>query len=177
MMNDSLADVLANLTEALLPLNSHLLTLASVCGLFFVGGGLLRLARTRGLSTGTGQALGSIVIGFLLFGLKALVLAASTSLFEEEASLVSQLALVQKSSLFQPYIRFAVTCVVLLGLISIIRGLIRLRNASLGIPQSMASAITHLLAGIVCVNIVTFARLFGATAGGMVEAVIKSIFS
>ena len=43
--------------------------------------------------------------------------------------------------------------------------------------QSMASAITHLLAGIVCVNIVTFARLFGATAGGIVEAVIESIFS
>ncbi|MCR5562137.1 MAG: hypothetical protein K6F46_02020 [Desulfovibrio sp.] len=177
MPQDALADVLANFSEALLPLNEHLLTFASVAGFVLVGGGLLHLARTRGLSTGTGQALCSILIGFLLFGLKALIIQASTSLFTEEACLTSQLALLHNEPLFKPYIRFAVLTVILLGLISIIRGLCKLREASLGIPRSLASAITHLLAGLICVNIVTFAKIFGATAGGMVEEIIKTLFS
>ncbi len=177
MSEDALADVLNNLTEALLPLDGHLLTFAAVIGFVLVGTGLLRLARSRGLSTGTGAAIIQIVLGFPLFGCKAFIAAASVTLFEEEASLSSQLGLLQRTDLFRPYIRFAVTCVILLGIVSIIRGLLRLRDASLGASQGVALGLTHLLAGLVCVNIVTFARIFAATAGGIVEQIITKIFS
>lgn len=174
-MQDELGEILENLTQVLSGLDSHLYTIAGVLGFFITGHGIWHLKNHA--KGETGRALLSMGIGIMLFSMPSFVNSISLSLFEQEASLTSQLGGLSSHGILEPYIRFAITIVVLLGLASLIKGLLRLRSTALGNESGLWSGLTHILGGIVCMNIVTFARIFGASAGGIVNDVIQKLFS
>ena len=141
--SDALATILSNLSEALLGLEKVFYTMAGVLGFLLLGFGLWRLTRVAKYGESALPALGSCSVGVLLFGLEAFTKAASLTLFEEEASLSSQINKISNPSVMAPYLKFAVTVVVLLGIISLIRGFLRLRAASLGQEESLWPGLTH----------------------------------
>ena len=176
MAQDALASMLTNLSSALQGLEQTFLLLAAVVGLWLIGRGLLQL---RSTPTSPGRpivGLSTLFVGMLLFSLKALLDAASRTLFEQEAALNSQLNLTQGTGIIEPYVQFAVTIVVLLGIYSVLKGLLYLQRSSAQ-EQYVWSALSHLGGGIICINIITFAKIVGNSAGGVLQDLINKLFS
>ncbi|MCR4666943.1 MAG: hypothetical protein K5657_06580 [Desulfovibrio sp.] len=171
-MAQALESILENLAAVLGGLDQTVYTVSAVIGVAFVGRALFLMKHGER----TGIALTTLALGVMLFSLKSLISAASLSLFEEEAGLLSQLAGIRNQGLLSPYIHFAVTIVVLVGILSILRGILKLHASATGHGESFWQGLTHLFAGILCVNIVTFARLFGQSAGGVVAELIEALF-
>ncbi|MBQ7585024.1 MAG: hypothetical protein IJU40_02095, partial [Desulfovibrionaceae bacterium] len=116
MAQDTLAEILDNLSQSLLNLDQSFYVVAAIMGLAFIGWGLITLKRSAISPQPLTPALISILLGTLLFSLQTLVDAASISLFEQEASLTRELTLNSDLNLLKPYIRFAVIVVVILGI-------------------------------------------------------------
>jgi hypothetical protein len=69
------------------------------------------------------------------------------------------------------YVTFAVRFVRIIGVIGILRGILLLR-ASAADSKVFFKAVTHLIGGILCVNIVQFLNAIGTSAGGDVQSTI-----
>lgn len=72
------------------------------------------------------------------------------------------------------YIEFAVYAIMLIGLIGIARGICLIKDTP-NQSSSFPKAITHVIGGILAINIVTFLQGIGATIGGDVQTYIASI--
>ncbi|MBR4742319.1 MAG: hypothetical protein IK079_05425 [Desulfovibrio sp.] len=169
MSNDDFSQILINLNTALLSVDQTLYTVASITGFVLIGASLLSLANPHGTKT---RHLLTLILGCLLFSCKTFVNVLSLTLFEQEARLAQD----SSASLLAPYVHFAVTVFFLLGIVSIIKGLLRLRQLNSGEENAIWSGLTHLFAGVLCVNIQTFAHVFGRTAGGIVQNIIEKLF-
>lgn len=173
---DTLGSLLDNLTQALFTLDASLPWLAAVLGLACVGHGLILCIRHTKTHTHLGAGLAHLCIGFLLFSIHAFVEALSLSFFEEEVSLSKELSHIAGTSVIRPYLRFSVAVVVLVGTISILKGLWYLRRASMENDTPLVLGIGHIAAGVVCVNIITFAEILGKTCGGAVQQILTLLF-
>ncbi|MBQ7607322.1 MAG: hypothetical protein IJU76_05070 [Desulfovibrionaceae bacterium] len=173
---ETVGSLLTNLTSALSGLAPLFETVAAVLGIAFVGYGLLALIDHARFGHSLAKGLTSLGIGFLLVGINAFASALSLSLFEEEISLAREVGKVRADALLSPYFSFAVTVVFLVGSVSVIRGLLFLRRVGAGQESCFWPGVSHLLAGVLCLNIVTFARFFGNTCGGLVQNLITHLF-
>ena len=175
MDQDALALMLTNLSQILSNLDQTVYVLAAIIGLTLIGLSLLKLKDSAQKSTPVLPHILTLLLGTLLFSLKAFIDAASLSLFEQEAALSQELNQIAVANIYQPYINFAVTVTVILGIIAVPQGLLRLRAASLGQPEYFWPGLTHLLAGIACINIVTLTRIIANSIGGAFANIISKI--
>ena len=177
MAQDDFGIMLDNLTQTLGTLDDTFYVVSAISGLSLIGISLIKLKTcSTQHNANVFPHLLTLLFGTLLFGLKTFIDAASLSLFEQEAALSHELNQIAVDSIFKPYLRFAITVTVLLGIYSAIKGLMRLRQASLGQETCFWQGLTHLLGGIACINIVTLARLIGQTTGGAVQSLISKLF-
>jgi hypothetical protein len=72
------------------------------------------------------------------------------------------------------YLRLVVLMVALTGLIGVARGLYLMR-LSAGEGGGLARAIVHIVGGILCINLVEFIKLLGASLGVDVEVLVSSL--
>ena len=173
---ESLGTMLSRLTNALVSADTTLTVLALVLGVAFVGHGLLALIRHSKTGSHLGIGLGELFLGFLLVGLPSFINAFSLTLFEEEASLSRELGKIAAPQEISPYLTFAIAVVVLVGIASVIRGFVYLRNASSGRDEYTWLGLTHIVAGILCINTIPLAQLLGNTCGGIVQSILSLLF-
>ncbi len=170
-----LLEILDNIIQNLDPWWGTIQSFAYLIGIIFVGWGLVYLSQAGGASRqmmGPNQNLkakflGAFTGGIFLLNLPTVLNVFSQTLFEKDSqqSLSFNVAATDAAG---TYIEFAITIVVLIGLMGIIKGCILLRYSAED-PKSLWQAITHMVGGVVCVNILVFIEMLGNTLGGRFE--------
>lgn len=118
--------------------------------------------------------LAAFLTGALLASFTSVVDALTMSVFAESAP--SDMASVSVGSVggLEPMIRLAVTIVMLVGAYQVVKGLVLLKEAALG-ARTFWPATTHILGGVLCLNIKTFMLALGSTVGGTLESTVRAL--
>lgn len=175
--SNELAVILTNLTGAIGGAIEPIRAIGYLLGLCFLGFGLMNLRRVHDgpQGGGGGKATASIVIGVLMLSLTGTIDTLSVLLFGHETQMLSAAANTG-SDVLGAYMRFAITLVVVVGFYCVIKGLIKLRHTGDGREDQWWSGWTHIVGGIVCCNISSFAHALGSAAGGVVQDVVNKLF-
>jgi hypothetical protein len=154
--------MLANATVNLGPWWPAVKAILALCGLCLFLKGLHGLAAGRGGRGGLSRQLWYLLPAALLVNNGALLDALSHSLLG--APSVAGLSFQAPGHPARNLIQFAVHLVALIGLIGIGRGIMLLRMVGER-PGAMAPALTHVIGGILCVNLVPTLKLVAGTLG------------
>ncbi len=172
-MNE-LAVVLGNLTGQIGAAADPLFIIAIVIGVAFLGIGLHGIA--KGNERGdAGRGFVCLCIGVFLVSFKSVLDMFSESLFGHQAELLSGVPHKGGNSI-DVYITFATTLVVIVGIYSVIKGLVKLKQAGDGKSDSFWSGAVHILGGIICCNIDSFAHMVGDSAQGVILDLVNKLF-
>lgn len=120
----------------------------------------------------TFSGLWTVIAAIFMLNLPAFLNSVSLSIFS--ANSTQTLSYTSDASYASEYITFAVRAVMLIGLVSVIRGTNFLRDT----PQrakDIPRAIVHVVSGTLAINIVQFFQGIGATVGGDVQSYIEAI--
>ena len=170
-MHADLLEACARLADALQGWYGLVTGGCALAGLCMAGTSLLALRRHAEERRSLGGPLAGIVLGSLLMSFKAFLDAVSLTLFQ--ASAPSALAAGHAGGgALEPLVRLAVTLVMLVGLYQCAKGLVLLKRAASG-GGSFWQGATHILGGVLCVNIETFMRALGGTLGGPVARLVE----
>lgn len=174
-------EILQNLIQHLGPWWDAATVLAALLGLAFCVIGVIAAANTRSLfrrrlqDGAIGFGLASFFTGIALLNLGQVLDAVSLSLFDQSSL---------RDLSYQPpnaqtptgiYVQFTVLLIMLVGLFAVIRGLVLLRASSRG-AASFWSGVTHLVGGVLAINIVRFgdavARSMGTAVADLFQRVV-----
>ena len=145
----------------------------ALVGFGMAGCSLLALRRHAEERRPLGGPLAGIVLGSLLMSFKAFLDAVSLTLFQ--ASAPSALAAGHAGGgALEPLVRLAVTLVMLVGLYQCAKGRVLLKRAAFG-GSSFWQGTTHILGGVLCINIETFMRALGGTLGGPMAGLVETL--
>lgn len=176
-MGNELSKVLSNLVGVVGGAIVPITYISYVVGIIFLGYGIMSLRRygdDRGPGVGPKPFL-TMVVGVMLLSIGTTVATLSESVFGSGTrDLLSQVP--SGSGVLDGYIRFAVTLVIVVGFYCVIKGLIKLKNTGEGRDDQFWSGVTHIGGGLVCCNIVTFSKMIGNAAGGVVQELITKLF-
>lgn len=173
-MGDALAEILGNLITSLDAAITPLTIVAWLVGFVFLGLGVIGMKRAGDHGQGCGRYLCSIVIGLFLMAITGALNALSESIFGHETQMLSSVP--SASGPVGSYVAFGITLVVVVGYYCVIKGFVKLKATGDGKDDQFWSGLTHILGGLVCCNIVSFARILGASAGGVVQDVVNKLF-
>lgn len=176
-MGNELAVILGNLTSVVSGAIAPITYISYAVGLVFLGLGIMSL-RSFGDGNGQGRrgkSIASIFIGVMLLSLTGTYDALSVTLFGHETQMLSSIP--SGSGPLSSYITFAITLVVVVGYYCVVKGLIKIKATGEGREEQFWSGCTHIFGGIVCCNIVSFSKMVGSAAGGIVGDVVNKIFS
>ncbi|MCP4024114.1 MAG: hypothetical protein GY729_19890 [Desulfobacteraceae bacterium] len=177
-----LLSILTNIIKALGPWWGTINLFAYLIGILFVGWGLFYLSRAGGASrqmVTSGQNFiakfaGAFVAGIFLMNLNNMFDLFSQTLFEQDSQKNLSFSVAAKGPA-GTYIEFAVTIVILMGLLGVIKGCILLRYSAED-PKSLWRALTHIVGGVICINILAFIDMLGKTLDGNFETQINLLF-
>lgn len=176
-MGNELSVILNNLVGVVGGAIVPITYISYVVGMVLLGAGIMSLRRygdDRGGGAGAKPFL-TIVIGVTLLSIGTAVAMFSESVFGSGTKdLLSQVP--SGSGVIDGYIRFAVTLVIVVGFYCVIKGLLKLKNTGEGRDDQFWSGCTHIAGGLICCNIVTFAKMVGSAAGGVVQELVTKLF-
>lgn len=173
-MND-LLEACGNLANALQPWYGLIHISCIVLGIAVMGLSLLSIHRRVEDRRGPGAAVGGVFVGALMLSFTSFVDMVSQSMFNHDAphSLRTTDITVAGGEL-EPMIRLAVIVVMLVGMFQVVKGLVMLKQNAEGAARFWP-AVTHILGGVLCINIKTFMLALGNTIGGPLEETIKRL--
>lgn len=147
---------------------------AVLAGFAVVGASLVGLHRRSQDRRPVGPALAGLVVGCLLASFTAVVDALTMSLFASSAP--HDLSTVQTGSAagLEEMVGLALTIVMVVGAYQVVRGLVMLKEAAEG-ARVFWPAVTHIVGGILCLNIRTFLLALGTTFGGSLAEVLNTL--
>jgi hypothetical protein len=174
-MNGSNTALLTNILASLPAVWDIIIAMMAGFGIFAVIYGIAMAAKVGapGSSTSGVGAIATIVIGALFVNISFFMNFMSYSIFNTTYSTGLTYRSSQSGS-FGLYIDVAMGMISIVGLYSFGRGL-WLAHRTSDDKQHFWSAVTHIIGGILAVNIVATISLFGATVGGTVQGLTTLI--
>lgn len=175
-MGNELAVILGNLVGVVGGAIVPITWISYVIGLVLLGTGIMALRRYGDDRQGAGaKPFMTIIVGVTLLSIGTAVSTMSESIFGSGTKdLLSQVP--SGGGVLDGYIRFAVTLVIVVGFYCVIKGLLKLKNSGEGRDDQFWSGCTHIGGGLICCNIVTFAKMIGSAAGGVVQELVSKLF-
>jgi len=176
-VSNELVQALGNLNSELGPFWELLHTIAYLIGAGLVIAGLFVLSRGQGgIHFAKGAA--SVVVGLLLLGLPSVMDMGSQTIFQENApkGLQEVQGKIPGNGPETVFIKVAVGIVMLVGLYGCITGICMLKSIGEGSGGSKYHAATFVVAGIICINILTFIKMLGASIGGVFLSTVQRLF-
>jgi hypothetical protein len=173
-MDNELLRAIANITNDIAPFWDLIFIVAYILGGVSVVVGLFMFGK-GGQGHGTGWAM--CVFGALLLGLPAVLDAVSQTLFLADAPAGLATGAGGGGGVEDTFVRFAVTIARLTGLCGVVKGLAMLRRVGSGSESNIGHAIIFIVAGVICVNIVTFMNALGVSVGGTFQQVVSRLFA
>ena len=147
-------------------------TVSILAGFVFLGAALVQLKASGEERRSSWPGLCALLVAGLMLSLTTVMDALTMSLFRTSAPADLASVSVGSAGGLEPMIRLAVTIVMVVGAYQIVKGLVMLRESA-SRAHVFWSAITHIVGGILCLNIRTFVLALGSTMGGSVEEVAR----
>ncbi len=141
-------------------------------GFFLVISGLVRLANMHRGRDGLATAILRIVSGILLLNLMSFLNMLSQSTFGENAPTSALEYAPSSSGSTGIEMQFVFVCIEIIGLIGIIRGLVLMAGAA-SEPRNTGRAFTHIIGGILALNMTSLLAVIGVTLGSSVNSAIQ----
>lgn len=185
--NSDVLQALVNITAELKVIWPILMKLTSFVGLIFIASSIFlavnpqytMMMRSALSSLPNKMSLIFFCIGVLLLRLPAFLYHVSDSVFNNSSlTVLSYQALstgVTKDGAIGIYLDFFITVVMIVGLISVLKGLIGYAIQG-GNAQALAATVMHIGVGAICVNISLFMQHIGASLGGVYQSNIDKFF-
>ncbi len=175
-MDDSLLDACSRLTGSLQRIYPLVKTSGILAGFALIGASLLALKNRQAANRPVLPALAGMACGVLLASVGSFVDALTMAVFRENApDGISSVSLPSLGGL-EHMVGVAVAIVMVVGAYQVVKGLVLMREAAEG-SRTFWPGLTHVLGGVLCINIQTFMTALGATFGGTLQDVISTIFS
>ncbi len=173
-MESDFLEACANMAQNLQPFYPLVRVTSVLAGFALMGLALAGLKRAGDEHRAALPQLAVFLVGALLASLTSVVDALTLSVFAQSAP--TDMSSVSVGSLggLEPMIRLAVTIVMLVGAYQVVKGLVLLKEAALG-ARTFWPATTHILGGVLCLNIRTFMLALGSTVGGTLESSVRAL--
>ena len=139
-------------------------------GLFLLS--LAALAGSSGRGRPWGELFLSMAAGALLLNTPSLLDGLAGTIFGGTS--VKGLSYAAPDHPARAYVEFAMHLIALLGLMGIGRGILILKDSPVR-PGELGRAFTHIIGGILCVNLPSTLRMLGETLGGEARDVIGAL--
>jgi hypothetical protein len=174
-MDNELLRAIDNITNDIAPFWDLIFVVAYILGGVSVLSGLFMFGRDKGQGHGAGYA--TIVFGTLLLGLPTVLDTVSQTLFLADAPAGLAGSGGGGGGVEDTFVRFAVTIARLTGLCGVVKGLAMLRKVGSGSESNAGHAVIFIVAGVICLNIVTFMNALGVSVGGTFQQVVSRLFA
>ena len=171
-MESDLLEACARLASELQHFYPLIRTVSILAGLVFLGAALVSLKSSGEERKSPLPGLGALLVAGLLLSFTTVLDAFTMSLFRTSAPADLASVSVGSAGGFEPMIRLAVTIVMVVGAYQVVKGLIMLKESA-SRTHVFWPAMTHIVGGILCLNIRTFVLALGSTMGGSVEEVAR----
>ncbi len=146
-----------------------------ILGIAVMGLSLFSIYRRTEDRRSPGAAIGGVFVGALMLSFTSFVDMVSISMFNDSAPHgLSTNDIKVAGGELEPMIRLAVIVVMLVGMFQVVKGLVMLKQNAEGAARFWP-AVTHILGGVLCINIKTFMLTLGNTIGGPLQETIKKL--
>jgi hypothetical protein len=171
---DGITEAISNVTNSLGPWWNTIYWFGLIIGLFFIIKAIVDEVSDSHNRHQQGWHGGSVTLisGLFLVNLKTFINTFSQTLFKTDSATGLSYS-TGGSDPFDIYIQFAVYIIMLVGLIGTIKGVMMMK-ASKSNASQLGAAITHMVGGVLAINIIQVLHMFGATVGGGVESFIST---
>ena len=173
-MDSGLLAACSAIAESLQPFYPLVRVTSVLTGFLIMGMALAGMRRAPEERRSALPHLAALIIGALLASFTTVVDALTMSVFATSAPHDMSSVSVGSAGGLEPMVRLAVTIVMLVGAYQVVKGFIMLKEAAFG-ARNFWSATTHILGGVLCLNIRTFMLVLGSTVGGTLEDSIRTL--
>ncbi|MHB8408953.1 MAG: hypothetical protein ACYDHY_12820 [Acidiferrobacterales bacterium] len=169
-------DALAALTPEIASWWTTIELIAYLMGFWLVISGLVRFTYAHRSREGIAGAALRWFAGILLLNLPSLLNMLTLSVFNQQAPTSALQYAPSGGSALSVETRFVVVAATIIGLVGVIRGLVLLAGAAAE-PRNTGRAMTHIIGGILAVNVTAVLSMIGQSAGSTVNSVIQRFIS
>ena len=173
-MESDFLQACANIAQSLQPFYPLVRTTSVLAGFAIMGLSLAGLKRAGERPKPALPQLAAFLVGALLASITSVVDALTMSIFAQSAPTDMSSVSVGSVGGLEPMVRLAITIVMLVGAYQVVKGLVMLKEAAFG-ARTFWPATTHILGGVLCLNINTFMLTLGATVGGTLDSTVRAL--